>query len=505
MSGNLAALLAEAAARLPTRPALVHDGAHVAYTELERQAAQLAGLLRAQGVEPGDRVGLLLPNVPAFVAAYYGTLRLGAIAVPLNPLLRPPEVRLRLEHAGARVLVADLEPAAEALAFDPAPVWLHPESAGAAEPAGEIVPREGAETAVILYTSGTTGQAKGAELTHDGLRAKAEFLAGPLLRLTADDVLLGAAPLSHVLGQSGIMNPAIVAGACVVMMGRFEAEAALALMRDTGTTVLLAVPTMCIGLLRAAERLRDSPRLRTVHAGGAPLAPETIRELEERFGCEVLEGYGMTETAGVVSAHRTGQAPRPGSVGVPADGMELRLVDAAGADAPQGEIGEVLVRGAGLMKGYWHNPAATEEAMREGGWFATGDMGYLDGDGFLFLVDRKKDVVLRGGYSVYPREIEDVLAAHPAILEAVALGVPDDTLGEEVVAVVVPRPGQRCDPEEVRGFVRERVAAYKYPRAIVIAESLPHSPSGKVLRREIDRAPLREALDQHRSTDRAPR
>jgi long-chain acyl-CoA synthetase len=165
----------------------------------------------------------------------------------------------------------------------------------------------------------------------------------------------------------------------------------------------------------------------------------------------------------------------------------------------------VLVRGAGLMKGYWHNPAATEEAMREGGWFATGDMGYLDGDGFLFLVDRKKDVVLRGGYSVYPREIEDVLAAHPAILEAVALGVPDDTLGEEVVAVVVPRPGQRCDPEEVRGFVRERVAAYKYPRAIVIAESLPHSPSGKVLRREIDRAPLREALDQHRSTDRAPR
>jgi long-chain acyl-CoA synthetase len=502
MRGNLAATLLVAAEQHPSRPALLHDGARVTYAELEGRSARLAGQLRAHGVEPGDRVAISLPNVPDFVAAYYGTLRLGAIAVPLNPLLKPPEIRLRVEHAGVRVLVADVEPTAEALAFDPAPVWLHPDGAEATERAGEIVPREGAETAVILYTSGTTGQAKGAELTHDGLRAKAEFLAGPLLRLTADDVLLGAAPLSHVLGQSGIMNPAIVAGSCVAMMGRFEAEAALELMRGTGTTVLLAVPTMCIGLLRAAESLGKPLHLRVVHAGGSPLAPETIRELEERFGCEVLEGYGMTETAGVVSAHRFGQTPRPGSVGIPADGMELRVVDEAGTDAPRGEIGEVLVRGAGLMKGYWHNPAATSESLRDG-WFATGDMGYRDEDGYLFLVDRKKDVILRGGYSVYPRELEDVLLEHPGVLEAVALGVPDDTLGEEVVAVVVPRPGQRCDPDEVREFVRERVAAYKYPRGVVMAESLPHSPSGKVLRREIDRAPLRRALDEHRSQDRA--
>jgi long-chain acyl-CoA synthetase len=400
--------------------------------------------------------------------------------------------------------VTDVEPAPEALAVAPNATWLDPATADAADPAPGILDREGGETAVILYTSGTTGQAKGAELTHEGLRAKAEFLAGPLLRLTADDVLLGAAPLSHVLGQSGIMNPAIVTGACVALMGRFEAEAALELMRATGTTVLLAVPTMCIGLLRAAETLREPLQLRVVHAGGSPLAPETIRELEERFGCEVLEGYGLTETAGVVSAHRSGQAPRPGSVGLPADGMELRVVGETGADMPQGEIGEVLVRGDGLMTGYWRNPEATNAGFQDG-WFATGDMGYRDADGYLFLVDRKKDVILRGGYSVYPRELEDVLLEHPGVLEAVALGVPDATLGEEVVAVVVPRPGQRCDPDDVREFVRERVAAYKYPRAVVLAESLPHSPSGKVLRREIDREPLREALKRLGSQDRARR
>jgi long-chain acyl-CoA synthetase len=226
------------------------------------------------------------------------------------------------------------------------------------------------------------------------------------------------------------------------------------------------------------------------------MAPETLRAFAARFGCEVLEGYGITETAGTVTAHRIGQRCKPGSVGTPVDGMELRLLDDRGAEVAQGAIGEVVLRGPGLMKGYWENPAATSEALREDGWFATGDMGRLDEDGYLFLVDRKKDMILRAGYSVYPREIEDVLAAHPAILEAVALGVPDDRLGEEVVAMVVPRPGRPCDPAEVREFVRERVAAYKYPRVVVVADALPHSPSGKILRRAIDREPLRRALDE---------
>jgi long-chain acyl-CoA synthetase len=485
---NLATLLADAAERHPDRPALLHEGEWIDYAELEARSARTAGLLRAHAVAVGDRVGIVLPNTPAFVAAYHGVLRLGAIAVPLNPLLRAPEIRLRLEHAGATAVLGSAAGSSGAVELDP-------EAAAAAEPLVDVADRDAVDTAVILYTSGTTGEAKGAELTHEGLRSKAEFLAGPLLRLGTDDVVLGAAPLSHVLGQSGVMNPAIVAGAGVALMSRFEAGAALELMRRSRTTVLLGVPTMCIALLEAARSMDEPPQLRIVHAGGASLSPELVRAVTDRFGSEVLEGYGMTETAGVVSTHRTGQRSKLGSVGTPADGMELRLADDQGGEVPQGEIGEVHVRGAGLMRRYWDNPAATEAALDEAGWFATGDMGYVDEEGYLFLVDRKKDVILRGGYTVYPREIEDVLASHPDVLEAVALGVPDETLGEEVVVLVVPRPGATPDPDGIREFVRERVAGYKYPRVVVIAQELPHSPTGKILRREIDRGPLRRALD----------
>jgi long-chain acyl-CoA synthetase len=393
------------------------------------------------------------------------------------------------------VVVAVDEPASETLGWQGSATWVDVTRAGTAEPVSDIVPRDGGDTAVILYTSGTTGNAKGAELTHGGFRSKAEFIAGPLLRLAADDVLLGAAPFSHVLGQAGILNPSVLVGATVVVVDRFEARAALDLMCRTGTTVLLAVPTMCIALLEASEGASELPPLRALHVGGAPTAPETLRAFAARFGCEVLEGYGITETAGTVTAHRLGGRCKPGSVGTPIDGMELRLVDGRYTEVAPGEIGEILLRGPGLMKSYWLNPEATADALRDG-WFATGDMGYLDEDGYLFLVDRKKDVILRGGYSVYPREIEDVLASHPSVLEAVALGVPDERLGEEVAALVVGRPGHDLDPREVREYVRERVAAYKYPRVVVVADGLPHSPTGKVLRREIDRAPLRRALDE---------
>jgi long-chain acyl-CoA synthetase len=502
MKGNLATLLTDAAATHPSRTALLHGSERTGYAELESRSARLAGMLRACGVSPGDRVGIVLPNEPSFVEAYYATLRLGAIAVPLNPLLKPPELRLRLEHAGAKAIVVRGSDG-EALGNLPGATRLDPAGALGADPFARVVDREGADTAVILYTSGTTGEARGAELTHGGLRAKALFLAGPLLRLTPEDVVLGAAPLSHVLGQSGVMNPAILAGACVALMPRFEAGPALDLMRRTRTTVLLGVPTMCIALLQAAGSTGDLPPLRVVHAGGASLAPDTLRAFTTRFGCEVLEGYGMTETAGTISTHRVGQRVKPGSVGTAADGMELRLVDERGADVARGEVGEVLLRGPGLMKGYWRNPEATAAALFEDGWFATGDMGYLDEDGYLFLVDRKKDVILRGGYTVYPRELEDVLSSHPDVLEGVALGVPDPSLGEEVVAVVVGRPGSACDPDEIREFVRERVATYKYPRLVVVAERLPHSPSGKILRREIDRGPLRTALDERLASAQA--
>ena len=435
---------------------------------------------------------MLLPNGVDYIAALYGALALGAIAVPLNPLLRGAEVAGRLDDSGARLLVTS---AAEPVGAGLAVPLVEPAEADGAEPWGAIAERAAGEPAVLLYTSGTTGRPKGAELTHGGLRATASFLAGSVLALRAGDAVLGAAPLTHVFGLAGVLNPALATGACIVLVPRFDAAAALELMRRDGVEVFLGVPSMCIALLRAADAGGPVPRLRVAHVGGAPLAPETLHDFASRFGCAVLEGYGMTETSGGAVSHVSGQAVRPGSVGTAGPGVAIRIVTAAGGEATAGEPGEVLLRTPGLMRGYWGNPEATREAFADGGWFRTGDVGYLDADGYLFLIDRTKDVILRGGYSVYPREVEDVLFEHPAVSEAAVVGVPDDLLGEEVVALIVPRAGQACDPGEIRAFARERVAAYKYPRLVAVVDALPRTPSGKVLKREIDREALRRALD----------
>jgi long-chain acyl-CoA synthetase len=491
VSANLAALLSESATAHRSRPALLDAGERVEYADLEARAMRCAGVLARRGVRAGDRVGIQLPNGTAFAAAFYGALRLGAIAVPLNALLKPPEVSRRLEHAGAAAIVTASEEAAGQLDR------IDPEAIGDAEPIAAIARREPGDTAIILYTSGTTAGANGVELTHGGLRAQAEFVASSVLRLTPADVVLGAVPLAHVFGLSAALDAPIASGSCVALMSRFEASAALELMVAAGTTVFLGVPTMCLALLEAAAEDAAVPPLRIAHSGGASLSPETLGAFARRFGCEIVEGYGMTEVGGLVATQRPGRPSKAGSVGTAAGPIELRLTGDDGADVATAVVGEILVRGPARMKRYWRDPAATRDALRDGDWLATGDLGYRDEDGDLFLVDRKKDVILRGGYTVYPREVEDVLYAHPDVLEAVVLGIPDERLGEEIVALVVPRAGRAGDPEELREFARERVAAYKYPRLVVVVESLPHGGSGKVLRREIDREPLRRALDEN--------
>ena len=481
---NLAGLLRDTARTHGTGTALLHDGERIDYLALEALAARFAGLFLARGVETGDRVAVVLPNEPDFIGAYFGALWAGAIVVPLNPLLRRAEVESRLANAEARLLVAPAERAEELGGLGAE--LVDPRDAAAAEPAGDLVARDPDDLSVLLYTSGTSGSAKGAELTHGGLGDNAFFLGREILGLTTDSVLLGSTPLSHVLGQSGVMNASIACGSCVALMPRFDVEGALELMRTERAGVFLGVPTMCKTLLQATEGLDDVPQLQMAHIGGAPLPPETLRAFAERFRCPLLEGYGMTET-GTVSSNRLGHE-RPGSVGTPAAALEVKV------DAPAGEVGEVHVRGGWLMRGYWRNPEETSAVIDADGWFATGDVGYLDEDGYLYLVDRMKDLILRGGYSVYPREVEDVLHDHPAVQEAAVVGVPHETLGEEVVALVVLRPGAECDPDEVKAFVRERVAAYKYPRLVVVVERLPRGPTGKLLKREIDREPLRAAL-----------
>jgi long-chain acyl-CoA synthetase len=460
---NLARILADGAAAHGDRPALWFEERSTSYAELERRSAVAASTLRDRGVGAGDRVAIRLPNSPEFIAAYLGALRLGAIVVPLNVLLAPPEIEERIA-ASTPVTLVDHELPVEG------------------DPVGEIVPRDGRDPAVVLFTSGTSGRPKGAILTHGGVRAAARN-AADALALGPDDVMLGAAPFSHVLGQStGIVSTLLVGGAISVVR-RFEAEQTLATMTRTGTTILLGVPTMCIALCHAARGVARLPPVRIAHVGGAAVPEGVAQEFERTFGGDVVEGYGLTELSGIATTFPVGRRRKPGSVGVPLGGTELGIRD----PDDQG-VGEVVLRGPSVIPGYWNDPEATAAAIDPDGWLATGDMGRVDDEGDLFLVDRRKELIIRGGYNVYPREVEEALYSHPGVLEAAVIGVPDETLGEEVAALVVPRPGSSLAVDDLRAWCRERVAAYKYPRRIVFVDDLPKGPTGKILKRAIDRS-----------------
>jgi long-chain acyl-CoA synthetase len=469
---NLARILGDAVAAHAERPALVGETGTLTYAQIGRRADAATALLVERGVKPGDRVALMLPNGPGFVAAALGTWRLGAILVPLNGLLAPPEVEARLEASTPRVFLQD-----------------ESELGTEAGPTAEPLEREGADPAVILFTSGTSGRPKGAILTHGSLHAAARN-AADALELGPDDVVLGAAPFSHVLGLATGVLSTLLSGSAIAVVRRFEAELTLALMTEARTTILLGVPTMCIALCQAARSAERLPPVRIAHVGGAAVPVEVARDFERVFGGEVYEGYGLTELSGIATTYVRGQTPRPGSVGTPLGGTELRIVSLEGEPVPAGEVGEVQFRGPSVIPGYWEDPQATAETIDSDGWLSTGDLGYVDGDGYLFLVDRKKDLILRGGYSVYPREVEEALYAHPDVLEAAVVGIPDETLGEEVAAVVVARPGAAPSADEIQAWTKERVAAYKYPRRVIFVEELPKGPTGKILKRAIDTSTL---------------
>ncbi len=445
---------------------------NLTYAELEQRIAVAAANLHARGVGPGDRVALLLPNGPAVVAAFFAILRLGAVAVPLNILLAPPEVEARLEIAGSSLLIDDEN------ALD-----------DAVKPLDSFSEVEHDDPAVVLFTSGTSGKPKGAILTHGGIAAAADNAAGAL-RLGPEDVVLGAAPFSHVLGLATGVVATLFSGSAIAVVRRFQPEETLELMTRTRTTILLGVPTMLIALCDAARTAAELPPIRIAHVGGASVPIEVARDFERTFGGEVYEGYGLTELSGIATTYVSGQTRKTGSVGFPLGGTELRIVSLDGEVLPAGEIGEVQLRGPSVIPGYWHDAQATAEAIDTDGWLATGDVGYVDDEGYLFLVDRKKELIIRGGYNVYPREVEEVLYEHPDVLEAAVVGVPHDRLGEEVAALVVPRPGAAPAPDVLRAWAKERLAAYKYPRVVVVVDDLPRGPSGKILKRAIDRTAL---------------
>ncbi|MES9593225.1 long-chain fatty acid--CoA ligase [Streptomyces sp. NPDC094045] len=494
---SVATVLGESARRHPDRVAVVDSGARTGYRELWAGALRCAGALRASGVRPGDRVAVLLPNSVDFVYAYYGALAAGATVVPVHGLLVADEVAYVLRHSGAVALIGGgpMWPVAEEAARATGVRAVHGLPTGG-EPLPVPEPAAPDDIAVILYTSGTTGRPKGALLTHLNVVMNASVIAHDLLGLDVDDVVLGCLPLFHTYGQTCAMNATLRAGATLVLMPRFSGAGALELLAAEGVSVFMGVPTMYHALveaaaLGAAARDDTAPRLtlRAAVSGGAALPVAVLERFEETFATQVLEGYGLTETSPVATFNQPQLGRRPGTVGHPVWGVEVGVADAAVEDAvvllPDGGVGEVVVRGHNVFAGYLDDPAATAAALVDG-WFRTGDLGVLDEDGFLSIVDRKKDLVIRGGFNIYPREVEEVLVRHPAVSEVAVIGVPDEVRGEEICAVVVVRAGAEAVTErELIAWSRERLGRHKYPRIVRFTESLPLGPTGKVLKRAL--------------------
>ena len=517
---NLASLLEHRARLAPDRPALTFQGAHTTYAALNEGASRVAGALVELGIAPGDHVALSCPNGPWFVLAYYGILKAGAVVVPLNILLKAREVAHHLKDSEAKAVlafegtpelpIADIvraacneigcrtlvvmtaDPAAESPVSQPATLAQLMQRQA---PHFDTRRRRPDDTAVILYTSGTTGHPKGAELTHENMLLNAiathDMLAPAMQGGLAQDVELITLPLFHSTAQTCQMNACLYGGIRMVLLPRFDPAAVLDTIAREKVGIWIGVPTMYWCLLEhvAAGHMAAAPiaeHLRVCVSGGAPMPLEVLRRFETTFGVRVLEGYGLSETSPVVAFNQLHRPSKPGTVGFAIFGVDVRCVDDEGRAVAAGERGEIVVRGPNVMKGYYNRPEATEEAMRHG-WFHTGDIGVIDQDGYLAVVDRKKDMILRGGFNVYPRELEEVLMTHPAVSLAAVIGVPDARLGEEVKAFVVKRPGTEATEEEILAWGREQFASYKYPRAVEFVPSLPMSATGKILKRELKR------------------
>ncbi|MEU8894500.1 long-chain fatty acid--CoA ligase [Nocardia sp. NPDC048505] len=497
---SLASILAEQAWRRPEHLALVEGEQRLTFAALWEQARGQAAALIELGVRPGDRVALMCPNTAEFPRAYYAILAAGAVVVPVHLLLTAPEAEYVLRDTRSRLLLCHERfagvgaPAAAAAGI----ACLDPDSLRA-EPIPSYVTRGPLDPAVIFYTSGTTGSPKGAELSHLNLVMSATVNAFDANEVGPGDVALGALPLFHVFGQTVSMNSTWRAGARLVLQPRFDAAEAIRLMVAEGVNTFHGVPTMYLGLVEAARGAAELPPLRLCISGAASLPRPVLDDFEQLFGAPILEGYGLSETSPTATVNQPLLGPRPGTVGHPVWGIEVEIADPAVHDRivllPTGESGEVVVRGHNLFAGYLGRPEATAEAVVDG-WFRTGDLGVKDAEGYLTIVDRIKDVIIRGGFNVYPSEVEAVLLGHPGIARVAVIGLPDETYGEEICAVVVPEGPLTA--AAVLDYGRAHLAKHKYPRRVEFATELPLGPSHKVLKREL-RELYTSTVDKSRS------
>ena len=500
---SVAAILAEGAKRHGDLPAITLNGASTSYSDLWDQTRAYAGALHDSGVKDGDRVAILIPNVTDFARVYYAVLALGAVAVPVHALLKRHEIQYVLTDAEVKLMVCAApllgEGAAGAMAAGTDVITvLAPEAgefprledlAAAATPVDTYVPRGPLDIATILYTSGTTGKPKGALGTHIALVEQVNVLLLNTFDMRMGDKIFGGLPLFHTFGQTVALNAGLRAGAEILLLPKFTGAAALDMLLDEGVNIFIGVPTMYVGLLAAAKaRPEPAPSLRYAVSGGSALPLAILEGFHEHFGATIHEGYGLTETSPVASFNHVGIEPRPGTVGQAIWGVEIEVARPEVPDAIEllsaGELGELVVRGHNLFSGYLNLPEATAEAMVDG-WFRTGDLGTKDTDGYITIVDRKKDMILRNGYNVYPREVEEVLDSHPEITNAAVFGIPDETHGQEIVAAVTLVAGSLLDATSIGDYAKERLAAYKYPRLIEIVADFPLGPSGKILKRDL--------------------
>lgn len=518
---NLSVLLEDSARNHPDRDALVLGETRLTYAQVNGAANQVANLLVERGIKPGDKVALSCPNLPYFPIVYYGVLKAGAVVVPLNVLLKGREVAYHLGdadvkayfcfqgtpdlaigaegHAGFLAAQAAGTPVEQFFMITADPSAASPiegtETLGQAlagkSPVFDAVVTEPGDTAIILYTSGTTGQAKGAELSHSNTMMNVVTMNRLFQSKPATDTHVLTLPLFHTFGATVQMHAGFSMAATLLLVPRFDAEQVIGLMQSEDVTFFAGVPTMWWGLLAALDAdpgidvKRIARNLRVGASGGASLPVEIISQVKARLGVTILEGYGLSETSPVATFSDPDQEPRAGSIGVPIWGVEVKLIDDEWNEVTEPDaIGEIAIKGHNIMKGYYGRPEATAEVIRNG-WFRSGDLARRDADGFYYIVDRSKDMIIRGGFNVYPREIEEVLMTHPDVSLAAVVGVPHDSHGEEVKAFVILNAGATITEDELIAWGKEQMANYKYPRIVTFVDSLPMTATGKILKREL--------------------
>ncbi len=508
MSLNLATLLRESAKKFPNKTAIAINDVSLPYSMVHGFAQKFAGALKKLGIKRGEHVALMMPNVPQFTISYFGSHYAANPVVPLNVLLTPDEVAYHLEDSDATAIVVwEMFYEQARAGFDrvdscreiivvkadrtdiTAPDGAHNYTAVVmqSDPVTEVPDTNADDTAVILYTSGTTGKPKGAELSHFNLFYNAQYMNSLELGIPREDVtVLVVLPLFHSFGQSVLQNATVLGGGTLVLLPRFEPLTAANLIQKHKVNYFAGVPTMYFALLHHPEVTQDHLGS-LVHcvSGGAAMPVEVMSEFDKTYNVNILEGYGLSETSPVASFNPLDREKKAGSIGLPIWGVEFRLEDDDGKVVTKvGEPGEICIKGHNVMKGYYKRPEATAESIKDG-WFHSGDIGTVDEDGYYSIVDRKKDMIIRGGFNVYPREVEEVLYAHADITEAAVVGIPHESHGEEVKAVVALKAGASVSTDDIIAYCKEHLAAYKYPRVVEILDELPKGPTGKILKREL--------------------